>query len=81
MNPIVSIILKQLPNLLPVIESLLKKRPPAPHDDNRLAAVQQSLELLAERSDYLEARLKRLTLYVVIALLMALTALLVILLR
>jgi hypothetical protein len=81
MNPIFSLMLKQLPNLLPLVESLLKKQAPLKPDESRLIAVEHSMELLAERSDYLEAKLKRLMLLILVALLMAFAALIAALIR
>jgi len=81
MNPIFSLILKELPNLLPVAKSLLKKPPPVALDDNRLSVVEQSLQLLAERSDYLEARLKRMWVMIIVTGLLSVVALIVVLVR
>ena len=81
MHPILSVILKQLPHLLPIVESLLKKRPSVNQDNGRLVAVEQSVELLAERSDYLEAKLKRVLLFVVIVFFLSLAALILALAR
>ena len=81
MNPIFSLILKELPNLLPVAKSLLKKPPPVTLDDNRLSVVEQSLQLLAERSDYLEARLKRIWVMIIVTGLLSVVALIVVLVR
>jgi hypothetical protein len=81
MNPIFSLILKQLPNLLPVVESVLKNPAPATPDESRLAAMEQSLDLLAERSEYMEAKLKRLTLLIILTLLVAFAGLIIVLTR
>lgn len=81
MNYVLNFILKQLPNLLPIIESLLRKTTSAKQNDGRLVAVEQSLELLAERSDYLEAKLKRVLILVILSVLMSLAALVMIVLR
>lgn len=81
MNPIFSFILNQLPNLLPVVESLVKKKAAAKQDDGRLVAVEQSLELLAERSDYLEGKIRRLTYLVIVALFLSFVALIMALVR
>jgi hypothetical protein len=79
MHYLLSFILKQLPNLLPVIESLLKRTTSTSvmQADSRLVAVEQSLELLAERSDYLEAKLKRVMILVIVSFLFSLAALIV----
>ena len=79
MHYLLSFILKQLPNLLPIVESLLKKTPSAStlQADSRLVAVEQSLELLAERSDYLEAKLKRVMILVIVSFLLSVAALIV----
>lgn len=81
MNPIFSFILKQLPHLLPVVESVLKKTAASKQSDGRLEGIERSLELLAERSDYLETKLKRITLFAIISVLLSLTILIVVLIR
>ena len=81
MNPIFGLILKELPRLLPVAKSLLRKPPPMPTDDSRLSAVEESLQLLAERSDYLEARLKRMRILVFVTGLFSFVALVAVLVR
>jgi len=81
MSPIFRLILKQLPTLLPVAQSLLRRPPSAAPDDSRLSAVEQSLQLLAERSDYLEARLKRMRVLVFVVGLFSLVALIAVLVR
>jgi hypothetical protein len=84
MNPIVKLALKQLPVLIPVAKSLLNnmKNPPrtAP-EENRMSAMEESLQLLAERSDYLEARLRRMRVLVVVAGLLSVVALVVVFVR
>jgi hypothetical protein len=81
MNPIFRLILKQLPTLLPVAQSLLKRPPSTAPDDSRLSAVEHSLQLLAERSVYLEARLKRMRVLVFVAGLFSLVALIAVFVR
>jgi hypothetical protein len=81
MNPIFRLILKQLPTLLPVAQSLLRRPSSTAPDDSRLSAMEQSLQLLAERSDYLEARLKRMRVLVFVVGLFSLVALIAVLVR
>jgi hypothetical protein len=82
MNPIFKLVLKQLPVLLPVVNSLFKKIPEtAPPENSRLTAVEQSVQLLAERSDYLETRLKRMRVLVFVTGLLSVVALVVVLIR
>jgi hypothetical protein len=78
MNPIFKLVLKQLPILLPVAKSLLRNIPSTAPDNSRLSAVEQSLQLLAERSDYLEARLRRLRVLVLVTGLLSVVALIVV---
>jgi hypothetical protein len=82
MNPFVSLLIKQLPRLLPVVKALLDR--PARNgntEDGRLAAVEQSVEWLAARSDTVEKKLRRLTWWVAVALLLSAVSLLTILFR
>jgi hypothetical protein len=84
MNPIFKLFLKQLPILLPVVKSLLmnmKTLPSTAPDNSRLSAVEESVQLLAERSDYLETRLKRMRVLVIVTGLLSVVALLVVLVR
>lgn len=84
MNPILKLALKQLPILLPVVKSLLqnmKNLPRTAPEDNRLSAVEESLHLLAERSDHLETRLKRMRVLVIVTGLLSVAALVVVLIR
>jgi hypothetical protein len=81
MNPIFRLLLKQLPTLLPVAQSLLRRPPSTAPDDSRLSAVEQSLQLLAERSDYLEAKLKRMRVLVFVVGLFSLVALIAVFVR
>ena len=81
MSPFVSLILKQLPKLIPVVESLVNKTTATPGQrderlrDERLIMIEQSLDQLIERSQRLEAKLRRMTLFAVFVALMALIAL------
>jgi hypothetical protein len=84
MNPIFRLVLKQLPVLLPVAKSLLKNMKnasPTTPDDSRLNAVEQSLQLLAERFDYLETKLKRMWVLVIVTGLLSVVTLIVVLVR
>jgi len=84
MNPIFKLLLKQLPILLPVAKSLIKNMrtlPSTAPDNSRLSAVEESVQLLAERSDYLETRLKRIRVVVIVTGLLSVVALLVVLVR
>jgi hypothetical protein len=82
MNPLFSLLIKQLPKLLPVVKALLDK-PPRGGDteDGRLAAVEQSVQWLAERSDTVEKKLRRLTWWVAAALVLSIIALVMVLSR
>ena len=82
MNPFVSLLIKQLPRLLPVVKALLDR--PVRGDateDGRLRAVEQSVEWLAERSDTVEKKLRRLTVLLVAGLLLSVVTLVVALTR
>jgi len=87
MSPFISLIIKQLPRLIPVVESLVNKTTAKPGQgderlrDERLIVIEQSLDELIERSQRLEARLRRMTLLAVFATLMAAIGLAVVLLR
>jgi hypothetical protein len=72
MNPFFSLLIKQLPRLLPVVKALLDR--PVRNGttgDGRLAAVEQSVEWLADRSDAVEKKLRRLTLLVAAGLILS----------
>ena len=79
MNPFFSLLIKQLPRLLPVVRALLDKpvRGEATNEDGRLRAVEQSVEWLAERSDTVERKLRRLTVLLVAGLLLSVVTLVV----
>ena len=82
MNPFVSLLIKQLPRLLPVVKALLDR--PVRGDateDGRLRAVEQSVEWLAERSDTVEKKLRRLTVLLVASLLLSVVTLVIALAR
>ncbi|HKR79167.1 MAG TPA: hypothetical protein VJR69_05630 [Nitrospira sp.] len=82
MNPFVSLLIKQLPRLLPVVKALLDR--PVRGDateDGRLRAVEQSVEWLAERSDTVEKKLRRLTVLLVASLLLSVVSLVIALTR
>lgn len=82
MNPFVSLLIKQLPRLLPVVKALLDR--PVRGDateDGRLRAVEQSVEWLAERSDTVEKKLRRLTVLLVASLLLSVVTLVIALTR
>lgn len=72
MNPLVSLLIKQLPKLVPVVKAMLERPSGAKTEDGRLAVVEQSVEWLAERSDAVEKRLRRLTLLVAAGLILSL---------
>lgn len=75
MNPFFSLLIKQLPKLLPVVKAMLEKPSNAKTEDGRLAIVEQSVEWLADRSDTVEKKLRRLTLLVAAGLLLSLITL------
>jgi hypothetical protein len=72
MNPFFSLLIKQLPRLLPVVKAMLETPGKGKAEDGRLAVVEQSVEWLAERSDAVEKRLRRLTLLVAAGLILSL---------
>jgi hypothetical protein len=72
MNPFFSLLIKQLPKLLPVVKAMLERPASAKTEDGRLALVEQSVEWLADRSDAVEKKLRRLTLLVAVGLLLSL---------
>lgn len=75
MNPFVGLLIKQLPKLLPVVKAMLEKPSGAKTEDGRLAAVEQSVEWLADRSDAAEKKLRRLTLLLAAGLILSLVSL------
>ncbi len=81
MNPIFSILLKQLPNLFPLVDSLVKHRGSKNQVESRLDGFEEALELLAERSDYLDRRIKRAMVFTIISFLISLSALIIVLAR
>ena len=72
MNPFFSLLIKQLPKLLAVVKAMLERPASAKTEDGRLAIVEQSVEWLADRSDAVEKKLRRLTLLVAVGLLLSL---------
>ncbi|HKT33882.1 MAG TPA: hypothetical protein VJR03_03550 [Nitrospira sp.] len=74
MNPVFTLLIKQLPRLLPVVKSMLERPPKHETEDGRLSVVEQSLESLAERSDILEKKLRRQTLFVAVGVVLSLVA-------
>ncbi len=78
MNPFFSLLIKQLPRLLPVVKALLD-RPvrTGTTEDGRVTAIEQSVEWLAERSDALEKKVRRLTWWAAASLLLSLIALVI----
>jgi hypothetical protein len=81
MNPIFSLLIKQLPKLLPVVKAMLEKPSGGKTEDGRLAVVEQSVEWLAARSDAVERKLRRLTLLVVAGLMMSIVTIVIVLSR
>jgi hypothetical protein len=82
MNPFFSLLIKQLPRLLPVVKALLDRPAHSGNSENgRLAAVEQSVEWLADRSDTVEKKLRRLTWWVGAGLLLSIVSLLIVLSR
>ena len=82
MNPFCSLLIKQLPRLLPVVKALLDRpvRGEAT-EDGRLRAVEKSVEWLAERSDTVEKKLRRLTVLLAAGLLLSVVTLVIALTR
>ena len=85
MNPLIPIMLKilpkVLPQLIPMAGSLRTQRAPQHIAESRLQELEQGIELLAERSQFLERRLKRARLMSLMALLLSLGVLITILIR
>jgi hypothetical protein len=54
MNPLFSLLIKQLPKLLPLVKAMMEKPARGQTEDGQLAEVEQSVEWLAERSDAVE---------------------------
>ena len=77
MNPFFTLLIKQLPRLLPVVKAMLERPVTDKNENGRLAAVEQSIEWLAERSDTVAKKLRRLTLLVAVCLAMSLVALVI----
>jgi hypothetical protein len=76
MNPFFSLLIKQLPKLLPVVKAMLEKPSSGEKtEDGRLSVVEQSVEWLADRSDAVEKKLRRLTLLVAAGLILSLVTL------
>jgi hypothetical protein len=74
MNPIFTLLIKQLPTLLPVVKSMLDRPASQDTEEGRLAVIEQYAERLAERLEAVERRLKRLTVMVTIGVLLSLVA-------
>lgn len=77
MNPFFSLLIKQLPKLLPVVKAMMEKPARGKTEDGRLAEVEQSVEWLAERSSAVEKKLRRLTLLVAAGLILSLVTFLI----
>jgi len=75
MNPFFSLLIKQLPKWLPVVKAMLERPANATTEDGRLAIVEQSVDWLADRSDAVEKKLRRLTLFVAAGLVLSLVTL------
>jgi hypothetical protein len=78
MNPFFSLLIKQLPKLLPVVKALMD-RPvrTGTTEDGRVAAIEQSVEWLADRSDAVEKKLRRLTLLVAAGLILSIVTIVI----
>ena len=74
MNPVFTLLIKQLPRLLPVVKSILERPAGGKTEDGRLAVLEQSVEWLAERSDTLERKLRRQTVLIAAGLILSLLA-------
>ena len=81
MNPIFGLLIKQLPRLLPVVKAMLERPAPGDPEDKRLAGLQHSIEWLAERSDAVERKLRRLTVLVAAALILGVITFVIVLSR
>jgi hypothetical protein len=81
MNPFFSLLIKHLPKLLPVVKAMLERPSGGKTEDGRLAVVEQSVEWLADRSEAVEKKLRRLTLLVAAGLVLSLVTLVIVLSR
>jgi len=85
MNPLIPIILKLLPKvlpqLIPMAGSLRTQRAPQDLSENRLQELEQGIEMLAERSRVLERRLSRARVLSIMALLLSVGVLITVLIR
>ncbi len=82
MNPFFGLLIKHLPKLLPVVKAMLEKPSSGGKtEDGRLAIVEQSVEWLAERSDAVERKLRRLTLLTAAGLILSLVTFVLVLWR
>jgi hypothetical protein len=83
MNPAFILLIKHLPRFLPVVKAMMERpsRGGNVEGDGRLAVVEQSVEWLAERSDAVERKLRRLTLLVAAGLILSLVTLAIVLSR
>lgn len=86
MNPLIPMVLRLLPNILPQLgplaDSLVGKRGrPTEIAENRLYELEKSLQLLAARSQGLERRMKQVRIMSVLSVLLSLGALITVLAR
>jgi hypothetical protein len=77
MNPFFSLLLKQLPRLLPVVKAMLERPAMEKSENGRLAAVEQSVEWLAERSDAMAKKIRRLAWLVAAGLILSIVAVMI----
>jgi hypothetical protein len=87
MNPLIPIVFKLLPKvlpqLIPLADSLRGKRAPPPQDmaESRLHELEKTIEILADRSVYLERRMKQARALMIMTLLLSLGTLITVLVR
>lgn len=85
MNPLIPILLKLLPKvlpqLIPIAGSLRTRQAPQDLSESRFQELEQGIEMLAERSRLLERRLKRARVLSIIALLLSAGVLITVMVR
>lgn len=86
MNPLIPMMLrllpKVLPQLIPLADSLRGKEPPPQNmAESRLHELEKTIELLADRSVYLERRMKQARVLMIMTLLFSLGTLITVLIR
>jgi hypothetical protein len=85
MNPLMMTMLKLLPKvlpqLIPMADSLVRRKPPTEIADTRLLELEQAVELLANRSRHLERSLRHVKVLLIISLVLSFSAVITVLAR